>query len=85
MKFEELQARNAIAVAVKELFGIVGSAIQIDILKLKNNYVYLRVPFDCKNVVLASLPLITTYAGVECQFQVIDQSPFLISIADCVL
>lgn len=87
LEFDELQLMNAIKIQVKELHGLYGLSVAIDLLKYDGNIAYFRVNNEYFSLIsstvcfLTALPLITSYAGAKCRLLVLAQSCFLVALS----
>jgi hypothetical protein len=76
-----MQLKNAIQLGLKKGFGIMGSAIPVDLLQFKQPFFYLRTSYDCGYMIRGTLPTVTEYAGEQCCISIQKSSPSLASIS----
>ncbi|KAJ8324031.1 hypothetical protein O5D80_007251 [Batrachochytrium dendrobatidis] len=79
--FDEAIFKNIIVVSLRKTYGIVGAAISVSLLHFESGRSCIRVPFEQAAVVSSALALCLEYDGASCRIQVIEQSPFLCSLA----
>jgi hypothetical protein len=80
-ELDEMQLKNVLQLGLKRSFGIMGSAIPVDLLQFKENVFFLRTRYDCAFMIKATLPTITDYAGETCTISVDQASPSLTSVS----
>ena len=80
--FDPEQFENAILLGIKKAYGLFGAAIQITVIHFDkaNRIGYVKTRFETSPKVLASIVLITDYAGIPIKFQILGQSPCLASL-----
>ncbi|XP_028413284.1 ribonuclease P protein subunit p14-like [Dendronephthya gigantea] len=80
---EPVKLRSLIGTALKQLHGLVGASITVDVLKCEqsNGEIILRVKANNLVKVWSSLTLFSNYNGSECRFRVKQVSPYLMSLA----
>eukprot|EP00277_Geminigera_cryophila_P045600 CAMPEP_0173086248 /NCGR_PEP_ID=MMETSP1102-20130122/22587_1 /TAXON_ID=49646 /ORGANISM="Geminigera sp., Strain Caron Lab Isolate" /LENGTH=178 /DNA_ID=CAMNT_0013966647 /DNA_START=29 /DNA_END=565 /DNA_ORIENTATION=- len=74
--------KSVILASVHSLYGDVGLPGEVDVLEiLEDKTAVLRVSSDRKKELWSALSLTTSFDGLPCTFQVLQTSPFLLSLA----
>ncbi|BDA48134.1 probable ribonuclease P protein subunit p14 [Coccomyxa sp. Obi] len=75
--------RTAIQQSLRQVFGVIGGAINFDVLEVKEetNQAFLKVDRRDLQTLRVAITLLTSYDGTMCHFQVEATSPFLASLA----
>ncbi|CAL8462872.1 g2406 [Coccomyxa elongata] len=83
IKLSSTLVRSAIQQSLREVFGVIGGAINFDVLEVKEEtkQAFLKVDRRDLQTLRVAITLLTSYDGTTCHFQVEATSPFLASLA----
>ncbi|TRY70200.1 hypothetical protein TCAL_01208, partial [Tigriopus californicus] len=83
LDFSLLYLTNNVTFALKNLFGEIGAAVPVEVIKFypKSSQLIVQCPSDWAVKVRASLSLQSSYQGQSCAYQVIKDSATLLSLA----
>ncbi|KAI8928905.1 hypothetical protein BC831DRAFT_509632 [Entophlyctis helioformis] len=81
--FDEVSFKNAVVLALRQSFGIVGTAVTVDVLHYNDadRKAWIRTPAETSTMVASAIALYADYNGASCRMSVLQSSPFLFALS----